>query len=64
VRPVSGWRSANYLYETLNFADGQRTLWEIRDAVAAEYGPAPLDEVEEYFRLLEKIGVVTLVPRM
>ena len=32
-------------------------------AVAAEYGPAPLEEIEEYFRLLEKVGVVTLAPR-
>jgi hypothetical protein len=52
-------RGAYYLFETLNFADGKRNLAQIRDAVAAEYGPAPLEEIEEYFRLLEKAGVVT-----
>jgi hypothetical protein len=53
-------RGHYYLYETLNFADGERTLREIRDAVGAEYGRAPIDEIEEYFRLLERVGVVTL----
>jgi hypothetical protein len=52
-------RGHYYLYETLNFAAGERNLEEIRQAVAAEYGPAPLEEIEEYFRLLEKVGVVT-----
>jgi hypothetical protein len=52
-------RGHYYLYEALNFADGKRNLGEIRAAVGAEYGPAPLDEIEEYFRLLEKVGVVT-----
>ncbi len=53
-------RGHYYLYETLNFADGERNLEEIRAAVGAEYGPAPLEEIEEYFRLLEKVGVVTM----
>ncbi|MBI4421932.1 MAG: hypothetical protein HY560_13995 [Gemmatimonadetes bacterium] len=53
-------RGGNYLYEALNFANGQRNLWEIRDLVAAEYGPAPLAEVEEYFRVLEKAGALKL----
>jgi hypothetical protein len=55
-------RGHYYLYETLNLADGKRTLQEIRAAVGAEYGPAPLDEIEEYFRLLEKVGVVAFGP--
>jgi hypothetical protein len=49
-----------YLYETLNFADGVRNLGRIQELVAAEYGPAPLDEIVEYFRLLESVGVVSL----
>ena len=53
-------RGHYYLYETLNFADGTRNVVQFRDAVAAEYGPAPLDEVEEYFRFLESVGVVEL----
>jgi hypothetical protein len=55
-------RGHYYLYETLNFADGERTLEEIRAAVGAEYGPAPLEEIEEYFRLLERTGVITFGP--
>jgi hypothetical protein len=50
-----------YAYETLNFADGKRNAQQIRDAVSAEYGPVPLEMVEEYLRALEKIGVVTQV---
>ena len=49
-----------YLYETLSFADGTRNLGRIQELVAAEYGPAPLDEIAEYFRLLESVGVVSL----
>lgn len=52
-------RGHYYLYETLNFADGKRNLGEIRDAVAAEYGPARMEDIEEYFRTLERVGVVT-----
>jgi hypothetical protein len=52
-------RGHYYLYETLNFADGRRSLEEIRQAVGVEYGPAPLEEIEQYFQLLEKVGVVT-----
>jgi hypothetical protein len=55
-------RGHYYLYETLNFADGTRNLGEIRAAVGAEYGPASLEEIEEYFRLLEKVGVITFGP--
>ena len=47
-------------YEALNFVDGRRTLLDVRDAVSAEYGPVPAADVEQYFRFLEKLGVVTL----
>ena len=50
-----------YAYEVLNFADGKRSVLEIRDAVSAEYGPVPLEMVVEYLRALEKIGVVEAV---
>jgi len=50
-----------YAYEVLNFADGKRNAQQIRDAVSAEYGPAPLEMVVEYLRALEKIGVVEAV---
>ncbi|MFQ5708542.1 MAG: hypothetical protein ACE5HO_13875 [bacterium] len=53
-------RGLYYWYEALNFADGERNLGEIRDRVAAEFGPVPLVEIEQYFWLLEKAGVVEL----
>jgi aminopeptidase YwaD len=56
------WGSGEeYAYEALNFADGKRNAQEIRDAVSAEYGPAPLEMVVEYLKALEKIGVVEQV---
>lgn len=47
-----------YAYEVLNLADGRRTAQEIRDEVAATYGPVPLELVVEYLRALEAIGAV------
>ena len=54
-------RGHYYLYETLNFVDGKRTLAEIQDLIGAEYGLAPVEEIEEYFRLLETVGVIRFV---
>lgn len=39
-----------YAYEIVNFVDGKRTVGEIRDAVSAEYGPLPVDVVEDYLQ--------------
>ncbi|MBS1543439.1 MAG: PqqD family protein [Bacteroidetes bacterium] len=47
-----------YAYETLNFVDGRRSTEEIRNAVSAEFGPIPLEVVEEYLRALENAGVI------
>jgi aminopeptidase YwaD len=47
-----------YAYETLNFVDGTRTVVDIRNAVSAEFGPIPLDLVEEYLKALESIQVI------
>lgn len=53
-----GGSGSEYAYEVLNLADGKRTVQEIRDAVSAIYGPAPVDVVLEYLRALETIKVV------
>jgi len=37
-------------------------MLEIRDLVSAEYGPMDPAVLEEYFRMLEKVGVVTISP--
>lgn len=56
------WGSGGeYAYEVLNFADGRRTAQQIRDAVAAIYGPVPLELVVEYLRALEAVGVLLRV---
>jgi aminopeptidase YwaD len=49
---------AEYAYEALNLVDGRRTVGEIRDALAAIYGPLPLAEVAEYLADLARIGVL------
>ena len=51
------------LYEALNFANGKRTIREIRDAVSAEYGLVETADVEQYFRFLESVGVVSIASR-
>ena len=39
----------------------KRNAQGIRDALSAEYGPVPLELVEEYLRALEKMGVIEQV---
>src|SRR5205085_11025040 len=46
------------LYEILNLVDGKRSVQAIRDYLAAAYGPLPIEEVADYLRLLERVGVV------
>jgi hypothetical protein len=46
------------LYEILNLVDGTRTVQGIRDYIAAAYRPIPVEDVDEYLKLLEKIGVL------
>jgi aminopeptidase YwaD len=50
--------SGQYVYETLNFVDGNRTVSDIRDWLTAELGPVPLEYVEEYLAALESIEVI------
>jgi hypothetical protein len=47
-------------FEALNFVDGKRSVLDIRDALSAEYGPMDPAEVEQYFRFLAGVGVVSL----
>jgi len=48
------------LYEILNLVDGKRSIQTIRDYIAAAYGLVPIEDVADYLRLLEKIGVVKI----
>ena len=47
-----------YAYEIVNFVDGKRSVGEIRDAVSAEYGPLPVDVVDDYLEACKEAGVV------
>ena len=53
-------RGGYMAYEALNFADGNRTLVEIRNALSAEFEPVSLSEVTQYFRFMEELGVVEM----
>ena len=46
------------LYEILNLVDGKRSIQAIRDFITAAYDPIAVEEVSDYLRLLEKVGVV------
>lgn len=45
------------------YADGKRSILEIRDAVAAEYAPIPIEVLELYFRAFEKAGVMKILEK-
>jgi Peptidase family M28 len=45
------------------YADGQRSILEIRDAVAAEYAPIRVEALELYFRAFEKAGVMRILEK-
>ena len=47
-----------YAYEALNLVDGARSVSQIRDTLAAVYGPVPLSLVAGYLDALQKIGIL------
>jgi len=47
-----------YAYEAVNFADGRHSIQQIRDELTAEFGPVPLEMVEEYLRALRGLHLV------
>jgi hypothetical protein len=51
-------RGAEYAYEILNLVDGERSIRSVRQAVAATYGPIPLELVSEYLDTLAAIGLL------
>jgi hypothetical protein len=52
-----------YAMEARNFADGERSILEIRNALAAEFGPVAVDDVTRFFREAEKAGTFTIATR-
>ena len=53
-----GGKGRQLAYETLNLADGERTVSEIRDWLTAEFGPVPLELIADYLTALASINVV------
>ena len=53
----------NTAYETLNFVDGTRSVYEITRAVSAEFLPVDVTKVYEFFQILEKAGLLKLKAR-
>jgi aminopeptidase YwaD len=49
---------ALYAYEIVNFVDGKRSVGEIRDAVAAEYGPITLALVADYLNACAEAKII------
>jgi hypothetical protein len=60
----SGWARppaiAAAQFELRNFIDGKRSILDIRNAAAAEYGPLRLADVEAYMKFLERLGMVEI----
>ncbi len=50
--------AAIYAYEILNFVDGKKSVVEIRDAVAAELGPIPVELVADYLEACEEAKII------
>ena len=50
--PLAGY----YVMEARNFADGEHSLLDIRNALSAEFVPIPVENVEKFFRDLEQQG--------
>jgi len=47
-------------YEAINFADGRRSVLDITQAVAAEYGPQNIRDVGDFFGILAEAGLFAL----
>ncbi|MCX7973428.1 MAG: M28 family peptidase, partial [Candidatus Aminicenantes bacterium] len=59
IKDLPAYNLGRAEFEARNFIDGQRSILDIRNALAAEYGPIPLKQVENFIVVLEKTGFVT-----
>jgi len=60
TRAPSSYLRGFHALEALWFADGTRSVLEIRNAISAELGPVPLEDVIQFFDELEEKGMVVL----
>jgi hypothetical protein len=49
--------------EVRNFIDGKRSILEVRNAASAAREPISLKDVENFIKMLEKAGFVTMKQR-
>jgi aminopeptidase YwaD len=49
---------AIYAYEIVNLVDGKKSVAEIRDVVAGEFGPIPLEVVSDYLQACEEAKII------
>ena len=54
--PAEAARMQYYAMEFRVFANGKRSVLDIRNAVAAEFGPMDVAKVMEFFKTTEKSG--------
>ncbi len=47
-------------YEAVNFVDGRRSIYDVSEAVSAEYGPQNILDVHDFFKVLEGAGLLSL----
>ncbi|MFI5310410.1 MAG: hypothetical protein ACHQQ3_04190, partial [Gemmatimonadales bacterium] len=52
-----------YTQEANNFADGQRSVLDIRNALAAEFGAVSVENVVRFFREAEAAGRYTIAEK-
>jgi hypothetical protein len=52
-----------YAMEARNFVDGTRSVLDIRNALAAEFGPVSVDDVVRFFRDAERAGTHTIAEK-
>jgi hypothetical protein len=60
--PAEASRAQYNAMEMRGFANGKRSILDIRNALSAEYGPQDLARVMDFFKALEKTGEFELTP--
>ena len=58
---VANRLGSEYVYEALNLVNGKNSVSEIRNQLAAEFGPVTLEMIMEYLEALESIAVIKRV---
>jgi hypothetical protein len=63
ARGESELRLYDFKNAAADYVDGQRSILDIQNAIAAEYSAIPIESVLLYFRAFEKAGVMTIMEK-